>query len=284
MDNIGKIAYLSFEFMGQPYSIKYLYVMTWVVMALILGFVYFASRRLQNVPKTSQNILEIVYEFIKDLTVSTLGKKSGMTFLPFILMIFIFTLLANWIGILPNIFRLVGIILALGHKFIFQADIPMTLQSWSNISIQPEMTTWYSWLFKVPDFEEPTRSVNTDLAMALMVFIVVHVNAIYRKGFIEYLKGYWGDVIPCHGWWLLLFPINLFIPLNIIGEISSVVSHSFRLFGNIFGGYMIVMIVGSLTKFVLVPVPLLAFFGLFAGVVQAFVFTMLAITYIGQKA
>ena len=74
------------------------------------------------------------------------------------------------------------------------------------------------------------------------------------------------------------------IVLNIIGEISAVVSHSFRLFGNIFGGFMIFTIVSSLIHHLLIPVGLLAFFGLFAGLVQAFVFTMLAITYIGQKA
>ena len=74
------------------------------------------------------------------------------------------------------------------------------------------------------------------------------------------------------------------IIINIIGELSSVVSHSFRLFGNILGGFMIITIVSSLVKFIGIPVLLLGFFGLFAGLVQAFVFTMLAITYIGQKA
>ena len=57
-----------------------------------------------------------------------------------------------------------------------------------------------------------------------------------------------GDIVPSHGWWILLFPINPFFYLNLISEVSSVVSHSFRLFGNIFGGFMILVIVSSLVK------------------------------------
>ena len=92
---------------------------------------------------------------------------------------------------------------------------------------------WFHFYSNVPH-EEPTRSVNTDLAIALVVFIVVHFNGMFKNGILGYLKGYWGDVIPCKGWWLLLAPINIMIPLNIISEVSSVISHSFRLFGNIF--------------------------------------------------
>ena len=55
------------------------------------------------------------------------------------------------------------------------------------------------------------------------------------------------------------------------------------LWGNIFGGAMIIVIVSTLVKHLLLPVGLLGFFGLFAGIVQAFVFTMLAVTYIQQQ-
>jgi F-type H+-transporting ATPase subunit a len=80
-------------------------------------------------------------------------------------------------------------------------------------------------------------------------------------------------------------------PLNIVGKIASIVSISFRLFGNIFGGAIIVMIYSGtiqssitgqflglfMTNFVIVP-----FFTLFEGFLQAFVFTMLALTYLGM--
>ena len=97
------------------------------------------------------------------------------------------------------------------------------------------------------------------------------------------LKPFVDDPFPMKGWTIILFPINPFFYLNIIGSIANVVSHSFRLWGNIFGGAMIIVIVSTLIKHLLLPVGLLGFFGLFAGIVQAFVFTMLAVTYIGQK-
>jgi F-type H+-transporting ATPase subunit a len=71
--------------------------------------------------------------------------------------------------------------------------------------------------------------------------------------------------------------------LDIIGEASKVVSISFRLFGNILGGAIIILVVSSLVKFVIFPVGLNLFFGMFVGTIQAFVFTMLALTYIGVE-
>jgi len=74
-------------------------------------------------------------------------------------------------------------------------------------------------------------------------------------------------------------PIFLMFPLNIVGEFAKVISISFRLFGNIMGGAIIVIVVSHLLFFVAIPVVLNAFFGLFVGSVQAFVFTMLYLTY-----
>lgn len=257
-------------------------IMTWIVMALLLIMAYFATRTLRSVPETGQNLVEVVYDFVEDLTLSTLGKKEGKGFVPFIFTIFTFILLANWIGVIPNLAQLLGILLALIHNIFGSDSVSLAFEGLTQINLTQASGSWYSFLFKIPH-EEPTRSVNTDLAIALVVFVVVHFNGIWKKGILEYLKGYWGDVIPCKGYWLLLAPINIMIPLNIISELSAVISHSFRLFGNIFGGFMIVTIVSSLVKFLAVPIGLQAFFGLFSGLVQAFVFTMLAITYIGQK-
>ena len=68
-----------------------------------------------------------------------------------------------------------------------------------------------------------------------------------------------------------------------MGEVSKVVSISFRLFGNILGGAIIILVVSSLVSFVVFPVGLTLFFGVFVGTIQAFVFTMLALTYIGVE-
>ena len=284
MDNIGKVATYTFNLFGQSITVNPITIsMTWLVIGILVCLCVYLGRNFTMVPSNKQSILEMIYEFIADLTNSTLGSKQAKTFIPFIFMIFTFTLLSNWIGIVPNIASFFGMIIASIDGLLGNSAVVFELQAWNKFILQPDLSRWYAFLFKLPAIEEPTRSVNTDLAMALMVFAVVHVNSFARKGPIEYLKQYWGDVIPCRGWYLLLAPINIMIILNLIGEVSAVVSHSFRLFGNIFGGFMIFTIVSSLIHHLLIPVGLLAFFGLFAGLVQAFVFTMLAITYIGQK-
>ena len=75
-------------------------------------------------------------------------------------------------------------------------------------------------------------------------------------------------------------PNILMFPLNVVGKFAEIVSMSFRLFGNIFGGVVIAIIVAGLLSHMILPIGLAMFFGLFVGTIQAFVFTMLSVTYI----
>ena len=287
MDSIGKVYSYTVDIFGLSFSVNPVNIMmTWVVIGLMVILCAWLTKGLKKVPGNKQNIAELLFQFIDDLTLSSLGKKSGGKFVPFVFMIFTFTLIANWIGIVPNIAKFIGMIFGTVDYMLGNENIELVVSSWNtiNLNFSEGFNGFYKFLLKSPGLVEPTRSVNTDLAMALMVFIVVHVNSIRRKGTIEYLKQYWGDAFPCKGKWLFLAPVNFFIVMNIISEISSVVSHSFRLFGNIFGGFLIFTIVSSLINHLIIPVGLLAFFGLFSGLIQAFVFTMLTITYITMKA
>ena len=72
-------------------------------------------------------------------------------------------------------------------------------------------------------------------------------------------------------------------PLNVIGEIAKVVSISFRLYGNIMGGSIIILVVSDLVYQLILPPFLYGFFGLFVGTIQAFVFTMLTLVYISVQ-
>jgi len=119
----------------------------------------------------------------------------------------------------------------------------------------------------VPLAEEPTRDLNVPLGHMLVVIFFVHFEAIRVKGLGAYLKSY-------------NEPFILMMPLNVVGEIAKGVSLSFRLFGNILGGSIIVMVISYLTKYTVLPAGLNLFFGLFVGTIQAFVFTMLGMTYI----
>ncbi len=122
----------------------------------------------------------------------------------------------------------------------------------------------------IPCFEEPTKDLNTPLGLGLMGASIAHYLGIRTKGIKLYLKEY-------------VEPFFIMAPLNLIDEMSKVVSISFRLFGNIMGGAIIILVVSYLTYSIVLPPFLNAFFGLFVGTIQAFVFTMLTTVYISLK-
>ena len=125
----------------------------------------------------------------------------------------------------------------------------------------------WSALLPIPGITEPTRNLNVPLGLGIMAVFIVHFMAIRKKGIVEYTKGF-------------MEPLFFMLPLNIVGELSKIISISFRLFGNIFGGAIITVVVSSLTMYIIVPVGLNMFFTMFQGTIQAFVFTMLALTYL----
>jgi len=127
-----------------------------------------------------------------------------------------------------------------------------------------------NWLGLVPHLEEPTKDLNTTLGLGLMGFVIAHWAGIKTKGFKAYIKEYFQ-------------PIFFMMPLNLIGEVAKIVSISFRLFGNIMGGSIIILVVSYLTYNIILPPFLFAFFGLFVGTIQAFVFTMLTVVYISVQ-
>jgi len=122
----------------------------------------------------------------------------------------------------------------------------------------------------VPFMDEPTKDLNTTLGLGLMGFFIAHYAGIRTKGLKKYVSEYFQ-------------PIFFMMPLNVIGELAKVVSISFRLFGNIMGGSIIILVVSHLVYSLLLPPFLYAFFGIFVGTVQAFVFTMLTLVYISVQ-
>lgn len=129
-----------------------------------------------------------------------------------------------------------------------------------------------------------TGDLNTTLGWALMTFVLITFNNIKYKGFGGYLKGF-------------LEPVFVMAPLNVLSEIATPVSMSFRHFGNIAGGLVIsTLILGALQALSnlvvgFLPVPLLQvglpgilslYFDLFTSAMQAFIFSMLTMAYVGN--
>ncbi len=117
----------------------------------------------------------------------------------------------------------------------------------------------------IPGFEPPTASLSTTAALALCVFVAVPFFGIKDQGVSSYLKSY-------------LEPTPLMLPFNIISELSRTLALAVRLFGNMMSGAMIVGILLTVTPFVF-PIVMTGL-GLLTGMVQAYIFSILAAVYI----
>ncbi|MGM0437284.1 MAG: F0F1 ATP synthase subunit A [Bacillota bacterium] len=118
----------------------------------------------------------------------------------------------------------------------------------------------------LPGVPNPTADINTTLGLALLVFILMHFEGMRENGIWGYIKGF-------------AEPVFILLPLNIISELAKPISHSFRLFGNIVGGGIIITLIYQAAPW-LIPIPLQAWFDIFIGLIQALIFGMVAIAYI----
>jgi F-type H+-transporting ATPase subunit a len=117
----------------------------------------------------------------------------------------------------------------------------------------------------IPGYEPPTGSLSTTTALALCVFVAVPLYGIEDQGFGGYLKSY-------------IEPTIIMLPFNIISELSRTLALAVRLFGNMMSGAMIIAILLTITP-LLFPIVMTAL-GLLTGMVQAYIFTILAAVYI----
>ena len=121
----------------------------------------------------------------------------------------------------------------------------------------------------VPGFRPPTGSLSTTTALATCVFVAVPLFAVTREGVGTYLKQY-------------VRPTPLMLPFNVIGEVSRTVALAVRLYGNIMSGTIIAGILLSLAPFFF-PI-LMQLLGLVTGLIQAYIFAVLAMVYIASAA
>jgi len=117
----------------------------------------------------------------------------------------------------------------------------------------------------IPGYEPPTGSLSTTSALAISVFVAVPLFGIQEQGCAKYLKSY-------------LKPTWIMLPFNIISELSRTFALAIRLFGNIMSGTMIVAILVTITPLVF-PI-FMNLLGLLTGMVQAYIFSILATVYI----
>lgn len=120
-----------------------------------------------------------------------------------------------------------------------------------------------------PEMGSPTANLNVTVGCAIFIFLYYHYQGIKKHGILGYIKTFLGPV-----WWLSW----LFLPIEIVSHFSRPLSLSMRLFGNIFGEDLVIIIIASLVPFI-APMPVMAL-AIFTSLLQAYIFVMLSTIYL----
>ena len=230
---------------------------TWLGVILTSFLFILGMRKKSIIPHGTQVVLESIYTFFLNLCENVLGeKKLAEKAVPFIATLFIFVFTTNIFEVIPG----VGSIGFFEHQEIQAQEIP-------SPEIQNEHTQEENAERFIPLFRPGSADLNLTVALALISVITVQVVGLKTLGF-GYLKKFFN----------FSNPINFFVGiLELISEFAKIISFSFRLFGNIFAGEVLLTVILMLVPY-FVPIP---FYGLelFVAVIQAFVFAMLTLVF-----
>lgn len=127
-----------------------------------------------------------------------------------------------------------------------------------------------NWLGLVPKMASPTNDMNTTLGLAASVVLMIHFTGLRVKGLKHFKK--------------FVEPFPVFLPINLIEEVAKPITLAFRLFGNILAGEILIIILLKLIPWWM-PIPSVCWlaFSIFVGGVQAFIFTLLSVTYLSES-
>jgi F-type H+-transporting ATPase subunit a len=259
---------LPVQIWGMSFNMTTVY-MTVLTSLVLVVVAYLATRRLRRVPGRFQAFVESLAKFFYDIVEQALGREDARRFFPIIATLFFLILLSNIIGVVPFP-AIVGTkhLEVGGEDFVdvngngvYDVDDVFTGDMDENGNGRRDAG------FVVQPWHEPTRDMNTTIGLAIAMALITHIAQLKKKGLVGYIKDYFQ-------------PLWFMAPLNAIGRVVEVINTSFRLFGNIFGGAVIIVIISFLIHSLVLPIGLAFFFGLFAGTIQAFVFTMLWLSYL----
>lgn len=217
-------------------------ISTVIVTGLLILFAILFSRQIKTKGKPSrlQGVVEFLVEGVYGLVESIVGAKKARVFFPLLTTFFLFILFSNWSGLIPG----VGTI---GYRGIHNGHEAL-----------------------IPYFRAPTADLNTTLALGMVSMFMVQAYGIKFLG-LKYFKKFFD----------FSNPINFFVGiLELISDVSKIMSFAFRLFGNILAGEILLLVIGMILP-VLGPTPFLGL-EVFVGLVQALVFMMLSTVFINM--
>jgi len=212
--------------------------------ALLSGAVFVFLRKLEEIPRGVQNAVEAVFEALLSLTESvTQDKAQARRFFPLIATIFLFVLFSNWAGLLPG-----------------GGTVGIHGEHGGN-----EMV--------IPFLRSPSADLNMTLALSLISVFSIQFAGIAALG----LRGYASKFFVAP--WTKPYGIGTAVGfLELIGEFAKILSFSFRLFGNVFAGEVLLTVMLHLVPYA-IPLPFL-FLEVFVGVIQALVFALLTLVFL----
>jgi F-type H+-transporting ATPase subunit a len=231
---------------------------SWIAVVLIVVASLLINKKIKKIPGKVQGVCEVIIEKFLELFDSVTGsREKSSRFFPFVFAFFIFILINNWMGLLPGIGSVGQIVEHNGHETF------------------------------VPYFRGATADLNTTLALALVGVIVSHIVGIATIGFWHYINKFINieallaipKKVKEDPSVLFVNPIKVFTGvIEIVSEIAKVLSLSFRLFGNIFAGEVLLAFMAGMLAFGL-PLPFM-FLEVMVGLIQALIFAMLVLAYL----
>ena len=254
-----------------PIYITNTLIASWISIIVLIGLCYFATRKMKLVPRGLQNFLEAAVEMLLDFIEGVAGKENGRRFFPVIATIFLFVLMNAWMGLLP-IFNVIGT----GHTGTSETLF------WGDYS---------GFIVDTALLRPANTDINIPLMLALVSFIFVEYCGITSIGFRHYVSRFfrYGQLLRGLGQLIrgriksaagVFFygAIDVFVgALELISEFVRIISFTFRLFGNMTAGEILLLMMAFLIP-VVVAVP---FYGLeiILGFVQALIFAGLTLIF-----
>lgn len=231
-------------------------ITSWVAVLIIVILSLVLRSKMQMIPNKIQNIFEILLEGALDLCDQVTNSRAiTLKVFPLAISVFFFVLINNWLGLLP-----------LGGFGILD-------KSSEGLSF-------------VPFLRGGTADVNTTIALAIMAVVGANLFGILSVGVWKTFNKYvnlkaLGEIftkIRKEPTIIIVAPITFFVGLiEIVGEFAKIISLSFRLFGNVFAGEVLLASMAALVAYI-VPIPFL-FLEILVGVIQAMIFAILLVVY-----
>jgi F-type H+-transporting ATPase subunit a len=252
---------------------------TLVLLVLIAFFTNRSLKQSQNtdlVPRGIGNVVEAILEMLYNLTEGSAGKYARMIF-PWFATIMIYVLFANLLKLIPG-FESIGVIhhaKAEGHA----TQLIGHFLGFDWFNLLPAKVEHEGYIL-APFFRGISVDLNFTASLAIISVVMIQVIGFRAQG-IGYLSKFFNTrrmfKVPFFG--AMDFLVGL---LELISEISKILSFAFRLFGNMFAGIVLVAIVAGLLGKISILPAMVMMFELFVGVIQAFVFGMLTMVFMAQ--